>query len=292
MSLSSCEGIDCVSSGLDPSLEPQQHSFKYICVVSIGLTVGTVRFSYVAARITEAEDPRYGVLSRLATVTVPFANKTAALHVVTAFAVLPSTKILHAGGVGPGDNDVGIQLTRLLPMQSLVTDLSSRNIMCHCIVVLRLLDSCCPPKLRVHDPSILSRTSDLPCRTSALQALSSQGSGCWEYFRRPAGVGTLERILLRDHNTSTLDYGDFFKYFDVLKEVDIELSAISTRFEIADDVPHKTRIALLIPNSVKKVVLRYRDEQGKSGFNAVVDELCKRNYSHQPKHKGHFFNHL
>jgi len=76
------------------------------------------------------------------------------------------------------------------------------------------------------------------------------------------------------------------------EEVDIKLSAISTRFKVPDDVPCKTHIALLSPNSVEKVVLWYRDEQGKSGFNAVVDELCKRNYSHQPKHKGHFFNHL
>lgn len=237
---------------------------KLPCLSALHLTnIDHFDNSFNNAVLCIAKAPTSGLLSRLTVVTVSLLGDRAGICLITAFASLPSMRILHAESIGLGDSYNNRKAQELMPIRSGLTELSLRYTGYQGPLLLGILNSC--QNLKVFeflvDPHN-RKGEGYQKRALSTQRLPYNGLG------KSTWATSVERILLRDYNPDVPLYKTFFRRFRFLKEVDIELRIIFGGRR------HSANMMVVLPQTVGKVILRYEDEYPEEDFRAVVNETC------------------
>lgn len=228
--------------------------------------------------------PAPAMLQRLTTVAVSFHDHRAAYSLITALAMLPSLRTLHAEGLGVGDEYNNRQAAKLMPMRSRISELSLRNLDSQVLLIHDLLECC--QELRyfayVTTPSVLHSLNN-PNHHQMLTKYDTRSA----HRSPPSYAGSLERLLLREITVDNNDYIGLFRCFPSVKDIDIELKIIHDSSELRLQGTYTAYMTSMLPISVEKVVLRYTKNQYVGAIAAVIDELCFDNGKNKKERRPH-----
>ena len=224
-----------------------------------------------------ARNPASGLLSQLTTVNVSFADDRASLCMVTAFAALPSMKIIRAEGIASDPYNFP-KAEAVMPQSSNVTVLSLRSAVIPDEFLLKLFGRC--HSLQTFEYSVLGSYYGPTIRTKSSGTFTSESGRYWSDNEEPACAGSLKELLLRDYYPARgfSVYVELFHRFKWIREVDIAFDILLRTRSVKVNGNYEPvitpRMARMLPESIQKVTLRYTREHIQH-FPALLDDVYK-----------------